>query len=761
MADLTELDQLVSDYLVFRQFYGSARQLNIDRASINASDSIDVDTKESEVVLANIEHAMHVNDCAQLLTLWDKYVVQTLELRSESIIAAARATEFNLHVYCATHPFRPKFISSAQTPNAAAVAAARSMTIFKHFVEFRGKPLLKNPDFSVYKNLHKIAFPPTHPSFTFLFRDGWDTLTKESILKFLKNYLHPDPPALYILYTDNENDKSDKANAREEEIKNVFKHREMKLMQFSRSIYDISQELLNKLEDGKIVDKEYLLQFRQKFDEFSEILEPSNVPQSDKANNKRKMKKMESKVYKKDVNVMKLNFGMLSLDLQSMVKEVEAEVSKHLVPNTRVMIVDAEIAEQSSLQASALLEALVKSIQQCSVISNGISDEEDSVQGMQSFEIARHIMQQDIFKFGVDIFRKFKVSDVDVGLEDAYNGECVIILLHSLASGIPYFPLNSLLSSSGTYRDDALSLLFIATISLIYSWCRFTLIVLEAALPGQLLVTFKDQGESDDDNASVVALYNSIINVLVLLPNELLVKQQDSFVCHILSMIVILGHSNRCKTQFVNAGGLKWIAETLKELIKSNLEGTEQISIYSDYVLTLCCAVINSLVEVSDIKNLIFGSSRSSDSDSIAVIARSLMSWLGSSMKLQNAVDNKYTIASYFAIKILISILNEDSLLQCLQQQNEIEIFRQSLSNEICSMRLGPMCQNLLIVLENAQEGSNVPMIENADRDEMMEKKFTTLLRDIIKSSTIDSFLSNYYANNPKENSVKILARYL
>jgi hypothetical protein len=55
-------------------------------------------------------------------------------------------------------------------PDKAAKAAARSMTIFKHFYESRGSILaLKGSEFYNFRGLHRIAFPPTHPQCKELF----------------------------------------------------------------------------------------------------------------------------------------------------------------------------------------------------------------------------------------------------------------------------------------------------------------------------------------------------------------------------------------------------------------------------------------------------------------------------------------------------------------------------------------------------------------------------------------------------------------
>ena len=55
-------------------------------------------------------------------------------------------------------------------PHAAAKAAARSMTVFKHFYESRGSCVAtQGSEFHNYRGLHKIAFPPTHPQCKELF----------------------------------------------------------------------------------------------------------------------------------------------------------------------------------------------------------------------------------------------------------------------------------------------------------------------------------------------------------------------------------------------------------------------------------------------------------------------------------------------------------------------------------------------------------------------------------------------------------------
>ena len=282
-----ELDQAVCDYLSFRSYLTSLDSLENERRRLGQRGTVEgtngINGSNSEEIIENIMKSFSEGDYPRVLTLWDAYVVQSLRDRSAQIGAEARVAEFYINLQCATFPFRNNVLREVGAPNVAAKLAARSMTIFRSYIESRGKSILQNQEFQVYKNLHKIAFPPTHPSFSHLFHEQWIPMAQRNVLGFLKKfYSSSDLPYLCQLYVSkytNNNSGNGLSNdiiasQREEDLKDTFKKREKKLMQFSRSMFDLSRELIDTLDAGTIVDQSFITNFKNKFSAFQEVFAP-------------------------------------------------------------------------------------------------------------------------------------------------------------------------------------------------------------------------------------------------------------------------------------------------------------------------------------------------------------------------------------------------------------------------------------------------------------------------------------------------------
>lgn len=207
--------------------------------------------------------------------------------------------EFLLHLFCTSFVFRADTVKHYKSPGEIAKVAARAMTIFKHYTETRGSKVLLLDEYQKYKMLHKIAFPPTHPSFAHLFKHEWIDSTRNRIVTFLHQFYEIDvsvpPPPLLQMFLDRQQQIKD--------VKATFKKRERKLMQFARSIYDISAELVEKLEEEiakssldnmmeveKSLDDEdvataarsvqYIAEVKAKLADYQSVLDPSGGTRS-------------------------------------------------------------------------------------------------------------------------------------------------------------------------------------------------------------------------------------------------------------------------------------------------------------------------------------------------------------------------------------------------------------------------------------------------------------------------------------------------
>jgi len=269
--ELERLDTLVSEYLLFRSFKQTQQQLFLDKRSpatkLNGDDAA---ARNQRSIIQRILNALDSGDYPRILTLWDTYISQKIgTVKSTLLNAEARDSEFLVNLNCAVYPFRSSVIQQAGTPEVAAKVAARSMAMFKHYVETRGVRLVqRGEDFAAYKHLFKAQFPPSHPQFQHLFSEQWYSDSRQKIITFLEKFFAPeDEPVLCQLYQ--------KLNSRSEsELKAVFRRRERKLLRFARSILTLSNDLLSALEGGKKVEKSFLASFRSKFTSFQEVLSP-------------------------------------------------------------------------------------------------------------------------------------------------------------------------------------------------------------------------------------------------------------------------------------------------------------------------------------------------------------------------------------------------------------------------------------------------------------------------------------------------------
>jgi hypothetical protein len=199
--ELERLDTLVSEYLKFRSYKQTQHQLFLDKRSpIKQTDTA---ARQQRQTIQRFLNALDGGDYPRMLTLWDTYVSSKIgTVKSTALNAEARDAEFIVNLCCAIYPFRAEVIETAGSPAVAAKVAARSMTIYNHFLETRGARLVQQgQEFVAYRNIHKIPFPPQHPHFAHLFTSDWYSYARERVINFLEKFFAPeDEPVLCGLY---------------------------------------------------------------------------------------------------------------------------------------------------------------------------------------------------------------------------------------------------------------------------------------------------------------------------------------------------------------------------------------------------------------------------------------------------------------------------------------------------------------------------------------------------------------------------------
>ena len=159
---IAELDHLVDGYLKFRDCPDATKAFAAQRKPHIVQK---VKKVKKPPVADRILAAFDDGDYPLLLSLWETFIVQqALDFVPPDLEGSRKTAEFLCNLHCAIYPFRSEVMRRAGAPDVAAKVAARSMTIFKHFMETRGVHLIdKGHDLYKFRSVYKISFPPTHP----------------------------------------------------------------------------------------------------------------------------------------------------------------------------------------------------------------------------------------------------------------------------------------------------------------------------------------------------------------------------------------------------------------------------------------------------------------------------------------------------------------------------------------------------------------------------------------------------------------------
>ena len=102
--NILELDQIVSDYLVFRKCDEASRVLLLRRDFFSEESP---HNSKKPLVTSKILSAFDNGDYAELLSLWETYIVQfSSQNLSASLAYEIKAAEFLCNLHCAVYPFR-------------------------------------------------------------------------------------------------------------------------------------------------------------------------------------------------------------------------------------------------------------------------------------------------------------------------------------------------------------------------------------------------------------------------------------------------------------------------------------------------------------------------------------------------------------------------------------------------------------------------------------------------------------------------------
>ena len=182
-----------------------------------------------------------------LFILWQNHIPRPL-LRLNSNhpdTQAALQLEFYLNLHCAVYPFRDEVLGMANSLQEASTACGKAMAVFRRYIESRGKGLSQTPEFIAFYALPYVPNPTEHPTFSPMFTSGWMSDLRLKLSQFVAGQLSTSSfkAAPAILDCVAEALKANDMEARVAEAKG----REMTIVKFAESIYNVSLELWDSL----------------------------------------------------------------------------------------------------------------------------------------------------------------------------------------------------------------------------------------------------------------------------------------------------------------------------------------------------------------------------------------------------------------------------------------------------------------------------------------------------------------------------------
>jgi hypothetical protein len=624
--DFAYIDRMVKEYIAFREQPPCA------------------DCSPDETV-EKIMKAFDTGDYPNVLFLWDSWVSQKLSLSDPVVVHEAAVAEFYMHIHCATSPFRQTTIAQLPNPVAAAKLAARSMTIFRHYVETKGKALAATPEFHVYKHLHKIAFPPTHPKYSHLFYQDWMTRTREAYFKFLIPFLRDTQyPALCAALASaaSVNDDFAPASKSPDQPRQLeqLKERERHTAKVARQLFEAASDFVDLItEDGRS-EAEAVSDIQGKLKELGKALlphSPSHSPgqslaQLDSMASEYSVDTLGGKKKKRHRRKARphYDYTLIGADLSSMTAELTAEISKHLQSGvsceTQSLSVDMDMATQSALQGCLLIKALrhlinaeehkppnlehtAASVHE-TIPENGFPTESPPSPRSKGGSVDKIIVamaQGDLL--GVTARAEEGGGGEGEGAEGAEGAiaaggptalpfEVLLDAFMQAAQHIREIPLveEPGEAAAGPGREDkmlmdtlAVSRYFVEDyISLVAHVCT--------SVSGVQYLADSNTGTN---------LYAKIIKFLL----QLKPVQEDMMVkLHVVCLctMITIGHRDRhCLETFVRAGGPGWMAATLDGLLRLGEEEARTLPGHEDY-LDLCMGLLHQVLREAACRRLLF-----------------------------------------------------------------------------------------------------------------------------------------------------------
>jgi len=181
---IVEVEDIIEEYLSFRGYTSSLSAFVQDRTDIathppplTAYDLVATDATSRAVDgnIADFASAFDDANHVDLFILWQNHIPRDLlRLNSTNPNAPeAMELEFYLNLHCATYPFRDEAMITCHSLEEVTEQCGKAMSIFRRYIESRGKGLSHEPEFIAFYALPYVPSPTEHPTFLPLFRPSW------------------------------------------------------------------------------------------------------------------------------------------------------------------------------------------------------------------------------------------------------------------------------------------------------------------------------------------------------------------------------------------------------------------------------------------------------------------------------------------------------------------------------------------------------------------------------------------------------------
>ncbi|GMH60439.1 hypothetical protein TL16_g03051 [Triparma laevis f. inornata] len=291
--DTSTTIDLIDDYLSCKGYNHLSSEF---QAAVAESEQNGETEDRGSYILSEFLQSFSTGNHVDLFILWQNHIPRSLlRLNSESTPEhqSAMQLEFYLNLHCAVYPFRDEVLRRAKSLEEVTTACGKSMSVFRRYIESRGKTLSQTPEFIAFYALPYVPNPTEHPTFSLMFTQGWMDDLKLKLVHFVRKQIENEEtqaqPKIYKIVKDAKRNREMEGRVKESRM------REKTIVKFAESIYNVSLELWDSLkrkggsnEGEEFLEEvgEQLKRFQDTFDQLSQrdVSSPRNNNNSNSLN---------------------------------------------------------------------------------------------------------------------------------------------------------------------------------------------------------------------------------------------------------------------------------------------------------------------------------------------------------------------------------------------------------------------------------------------------------------------------------------------